>query len=149
MLGDATSAKADLAIGTRRELGIVRCDDQGEAAFGTHFVEEIEERLRRVRIETAGRLIGEEDSRTVDERAGERNALLLAGRELRRTVEGPIAQADPLEEWTRARLAGRFGPAREDLRERHILDRREVRQESERLEHEADRFAPVSREFIR
>jgi len=28
ILGDATSAKADLAIGTRRAVGIVRWDDE-------------------------------------------------------------------------------------------------------------------------
>ena len=48
----------------------------------------------RPRVEVAGRLVGQEDRRLRDQRAGDRDALLLAARQLIRMVVGALAEAD-------------------------------------------------------
>ena len=53
-------------------------------------------------VEVAGRLVGEQDRRLVEERAGDRDALLLAARQLIRMVLGPIGKADGVERRERA-----------------------------------------------
>ena len=49
-------------------------------------------------VEVAGRLVGEQDRRIVGERAGDRDALLLAARELRRVVMAAIGEADLVQQ---------------------------------------------------
>src|SRR3989442_1551512 len=51
----------------------------------------------RFAIKVAGRLIGKEDRRVRDQRAGDRNALLLAARELVGEVARPLQEADRFE----------------------------------------------------
>ena len=53
--------------------------------------------IGRARVEVAGRLVGEEERRLGDQRARDRDALLLAAGELARLVVETIAEADALE----------------------------------------------------
>ena len=57
--------------------------------------QELEDLAARLRVEVAGRLVGEDDGRARDERARDRDALLLAARELGRAVVQPVARARP------------------------------------------------------
>ena len=57
-------------------------------------------------IQVAGRLVGQQDRRMIDERAGDGHALLLPAGKLRRLVVEPLAQADAFQEQIGAR--GRF-----------------------------------------
>ena len=50
--------------------------------------------LRRVRIEIAGRLVGEQDARRIGDRARDRDALLLAARQFRRPVRQPLVETE-------------------------------------------------------
>ena len=52
---------------------------------------------RRLRVEVAGRLVGEQQRRIGDDGAGDRDALFLSARELTRVVLVAIAQADDAE----------------------------------------------------
>ena len=78
-------------IGHRRGLGVVRHH---------HVVWPYRRRLRAgargsrrwSRVEVAGRLVGEDDGRPRDERAGDRDPLLLAAGELRRAVRAPVVR---------------------------------------------------------
>ena len=81
---------------------VVRDEDDREAVLEVELAEEIENLLARLRVEVAGRLIGDQKRAPVDQRAGDRDALLLAARELCRLVIEPVAQPDPLEERPRA-----------------------------------------------
>src|SRR5713226_4835317 len=67
--------------GAPNELALVGGDNDGGAA-GVDLAEQIHDLERQIGIEVAGRLIGEDEVRIVDERAGNRDALLLAAREL-------------------------------------------------------------------
>ena len=62
-----------------------------------------------VRVEIAGRLVGEDQRRIVGQRARDGDALLLAARQLRRVVMSAIVQADLVEQRLRARAARRAG----------------------------------------
>ncbi len=50
------------------------------------------------RVERAGGLVGEDHARLADERAGDRDPLLLAARELRRPMAAALVEADELED---------------------------------------------------
>ena len=69
--------------------------------------------MRGARVEVAGRLVGQEDGRVGDERAGDGDALLLAAGELRGVVAFAAGQADVVQRG-RALLRGaaRFESAR-------------------------------------
>src|SRR5919198_629372 len=66
--------------GLGRDLSVAHADDAGGA-----------------RVEVAGRLVGEEQARAVDERAGDRDALLLAAREVAGHTLAGVMQAQALE----------------------------------------------------
>src|SRR5258707_13227339 len=67
----------------RDQLLIVR-GDEGRHAHLVELDEDFDDAPRRLRIEIRGRLVGEQDRRTVDDRARDGEALLLAARELDR-----------------------------------------------------------------
>ena len=55
-----------------------------------------------VRIEIAGRLVGQQDARRIGDRARDGDALLLAAGELRRPVRQAVAQAEIGQKFRRA-----------------------------------------------
>ena len=72
-----------------------------------------------LRVELAGRLVGQDQDRLLDQRPGDRHPLLLAAGELVRPVVEPVAQADlrqqvdgPLPLLGRHARAAGTGPAR-------------------------------------
>ena len=66
-----------------------------------------------LRVEVAGGLVGEHDARLGDERARDRDALLLSARQLVGHVAEPLAEPHALERGARATcaLAAARGPA--------------------------------------
>src|SRR6185436_4342994 len=82
-----------------------------------------------------------EDRRVVDERARDRDALLLAAGQLAREVARPAGQAEEVERAPRPRRAVRDG-ARVEERQLHVLEGARAREQVEVLEHEADATAP-------
>ena len=99
------------------------------------------------RVEVAGRLVGEHDRRPRDERAGDRDALLLAAGELRRAVAEPLRRGRPCRISSSHPLGVRLA-AGEREREHDVLGRREHRQQVEELEDEADVLAAQERELV-
>ena len=76
-------------VGVRRRLRVVGDEHDGLAALGAEAPEHVEDlRAGRV-VEVAGRLVGEEEGRPVDEGPGEGHPLLLAGGELVGAVAAP------------------------------------------------------------
>ena len=96
-------AQTDRARGAGGEFDVVRDHDQRRACLGIEVEDEFDDALARLGVEVAGRLVGEEDRGTVDERPCERNALLLAAGELRGVVAAAFLQADLAEEVGRLR----------------------------------------------
>ena len=126
-------------------VAIVR-DHHGRLAVARDAVpEQLQDLAAGRRVEVARRLVREDDARLRDERAGDRDALLLAAGELGRPVRPPVAEADPVDQLLDPRplrLA-----ARELERQEDVLLGRQHRQQVEELEHEADVAAPELREL--
>ncbi len=93
-------------------------------------------------VERAGRLVAEQHVGTLGDRAGDRDALLLAAGELRREVVEALRQADAIE-----RLLRRHRRHRDVGDERDVLAHGEARDQVVELEDEADVLAPVARQF--
>ena len=94
-----------------------------------------------VHVKVSGRLVGQQDPRRIGDRAGDGHPLLLAAGQFRRTMGQPLAQAEIAEQFDGAlvRLAAR--EAADHLRQQHVLQRGEFRQQMMRLIDEADLIA--------
>ena len=76
------------------------------------------------RVEVAGGLVGEDDCGSVDQRARDGHALLLAAGELVRVVVEPLAEAHPLQRLARAPArAPAAGTPRVEQRQLDVLER--------------------------
>ncbi len=112
----APSAVDDAAIGQRDDARRVphrRCSCVTMTTVWpsrTSSANSVEQALRRVRIEVAGRLVGEQDRRRVGQRARHGDALLLSARQRARELVGLIGDAEPVEQ-VRARARGVRAPA--------------------------------------
>ena len=99
----------------QRLLLVVRDVDEGDPELLLDPLQLDLQLLAELEVERAERLVEQERLRPVDDRAGERDALALAAREL-----GRLPAAVVLELHQRERLAGPLAP----LASRHFLTRR-------------------------
>src|SRR3954452_8184572 len=118
----------------------------GDANHGHAVVGEanhrVEHFLDHFRIESRSRFIKQHDLGLHAESTRDRDTLLLTARELRRILLGLLANAHPLEIFSRARL--RFGladAARANGREHAVLQDRHMRKKVEALKDHADVLA--------
>ena len=139
---DAAAQLDHAALHLVDESGLVGGHHDGRAA-GVDAGQQLHDVHRRGGVEVAGRLVGEEDLRAVDERAGDRDALLLTAGELVRQSLLLAVQADQGEHLRDRLLDERAGRADDLQRERDVLEDRLVRQQAEILEHRADVAAEV------
>ena len=72
-------------------------------ALGVELAQQRHDLRARARVEVAGRLVGEDDRRPGDDRAGDRHALALAAGELLRAVVQAVPEPDALERRRAAR----------------------------------------------
>ena len=97
-------------------------------------------------VEVAGGLVGEDDLGPAEQRAADRDPLLLPTRELGRTVREAVAEADGLHDGVEP---GRVGlGAGQRHRQRHVLERVERRDQVVGLEDEPELVAPDERELL-
>ena len=80
-------------VGAADELEIVR-RHQHRGARRVDLAKQLEDAARRALVEVSGRLVGDEHERIVDQRAGERDALLFAAGELAGKRRGLGREAD-------------------------------------------------------
>src|SRR5262245_11770151 len=119
---------------------VVRGDDDRGARF-VELHEQPQEALGERGIDVAGRLVGQQQLRPGDDGAGDRGALLLAAREHRRQRPDALAQADPVQELDDLVAVGLLAAAHDAQRQRHVVVGREVVEQAEILEHDADAAA--------
>ena len=98
---------------------------------------------RHLRVDVAGRLVGEQQLRLVDDGAGDGRALLLAARQHRREGVHAIAQPDPLQQVGHVLLVVGDALAGDAQRHGHVLPGRHVIEQAEVLEHDADAAAQL------
>ena len=129
------------------QIDVVARDQHRDADF-VEAAEDLHHFQRQVRIEVAGRLVGDEDRRLAHDRARDADALLLAGRQLQRHALLAPEQADLIERRAHA-LADFLGAdAGDDQRQRDVVEDRAVVQQLVILEHHAD-LAPERRHLAR
>ncbi len=104
----------------------------------------VDDRLAGGAVEIAGRLVGQQQRRAGDEGARDRDALLLAARQL----AGIVPQAMPEPDPSQRRLGQREGVAMPSQfeRDRDVLARRHRRQQVKALEHDPDMTPPQPRQ---
>ena len=86
---------ADDAVGRAADADVVGDDQERQAALAVQPAHQLDDLLGVLAVEVAGRLVGPDDRRVVDERAGDRHALALAAGELVGQVRGALARARP------------------------------------------------------
>src|SRR5262249_36338218 len=123
---------------------VVGRDDHRRAVLRCEVREQIDDLAAGRRVEVAGGLVREDHPRLDRQRARDRDALLLAARELLGEMVGPVAEAHLGEH-----LGGPPTGAA-DLSELRldVLDGRERRDEVELLEHEAERPQPQPGQLV-
>ena len=144
LLDDLAVVEEDDAIGDLTgEPDLVRDDDERRAVAGEP-ADDVEHLADELGVERRRRLVEEQHLRRERERPGDRDALLLAARELPRVVVGLVGEPDAGEQplGQRARVLLRE-PLVRDRRLDDVLDRREVREQVEVLEDEPDLGAPA------
>ena len=123
------------------ERHLMRDDDAGHPAR-RECADRIEHLAHQLGIERRGRLVEQNDRRLHRDRAGDRDALLLAARQLGRTLVEMIAEKHFPQLLGGARARDRLRQPEHMARpDRHIVQCREVRKQVEALEHEADAAA--------
>src|ERR1700681_662678 len=101
------------------ERVVRRDDDRG--AFEIDAVQEVDDFVGVDRVEVSGRFVAQQNLGIIDERAGDRRALLFASRELVRKDARFVRQTDQIEDaWNLAHHVAR--PSAGNLeRERHVF----------------------------
>src|SRR5262245_51132383 len=119
----APRVEAQDASAARRDALVVRDEHERDAARRVQLEQEIDDLRAGARVQVARGLVGEEERGRRHERASERDALLLAARELARIVQRALGEADAPELGARAvRSARRAG---ELERQHDVLERRQ------------------------
>ena len=91
---DAAGAQPHDAVAALRQRIVVRDQHQRGAALDVAGEQQVDHLPAGRLVEIAGRLVGDENRRIGRQRAGERDALLLAAGQLRRIVSKPFGEAD-------------------------------------------------------
>ncbi len=110
-------------------------------------MEKFEDARGVVRVEVAGRFVGQQKRGLMDQRPGHGGALHFAAAHLVREGMGARGEPDQIEHLAGAG-AGLFGPvAAQEQRKLDVFHRGHGRQKVEELENNAEPLAPVSGEF--
>src|SRR5918992_2293790 len=99
-------------------------------------------------VEVPGRLVGQQDRGGGCQRPGQRDALLLAGRQLLGKVPRLVGQAHQLQELVDPLVVARHRVAGDEERQRHVLGHRQQRDQVEELEDETGLRAAGERPLL-
>src|SRR5262245_3590696 len=124
----------------QREVRAVRDHDERGAVHAVHLEQELEHLICGLRIEIAGRLVGEHEARLEYERARDRHALAFAAGELADRVIHAVLEADLGEQAQRALAHLLRAQSAEQARHHHVLARVELGQQVVELEDEPERL---------
>ena len=86
VFADPAVAEVQDAPGVAGDVRLVGDEDHGHALLAVEALEDGHDLFARAGVQRAGRLVGQDDGRVVDQRAGDGHALLLAAGELGRPV---------------------------------------------------------------
>jgi hypothetical protein len=143
---DPTVAQINGAVCEFGDGGVVRDEHQGDALALLQLDKQVEHRAPSLAVEVAGGFVGEQETGIGSESAREGYALLLAARKLGGVMVAAFGKADLGEERVGGIAAVR-GAAKFERHE-HVFARGHMREQVERLEHEADFLAAQPREPV-
>lgn len=130
-------------VGLGGQFVVVGDDDEGCSASLIQFTHHREERLARMRIQIACRLIGQYQIGFLQQRSRDRDALLLATGQLTWFVMEPGSQSNLLQQRNGFRFNFRLIPPLNESRHAGILERSKLWQEMVKLEDKPD--TPISK----
>ena len=149
MMQLAEAAAVELADPiTRGGEALVMCDDDGrQLRLNLQLADQLPHLLPRPRIEISRRFIGEEQLRSGDQRARERDTLPFTTGQFSRSMRRTCRKPDPIEQSHRAvpRLALRSSGYQ--MRHHHVFKRRKLRQQMMKLKDKPDPLIAESRQF--
>ncbi len=134
------------AVAPRRQRGVVGNEDERCATLAVAAEQQLDDVAAGGLVEIAGRFVGDENCRIGRQRAGERDALLLAAGKLGWIVMQARREADRGELLPRPRQ--RIGPACELERHRDVFQRCHGRDQMKGLEYDADAAAAETGEAV-
>ena len=124
--------------GARGQFRVVGHHHDGGALL-VDVLQQLHHAARHLRVEVAGRFVGQQQARAAGQRAGDRHALLLTAGQRRGQGVRLVGEAYALQQLHRLLVRLGLGNAAHLARaEGHVVDRLEVREEVEALEHHAD-----------
>jgi hypothetical protein len=91
--------KKDDTVGERSSARVMGYHHDGCPQFAAGTLQQFEDTPSRFGIQISGWLISQDDFRVIDEGPDDRNPLLLASRELIRTMHRAIVQADQTKQF--------------------------------------------------
>ena len=111
--------------------------------------QDVEHRVGAGPVEVAGRLVGEDHRRVGRHRARDRDALLLPARELLRPVVHAVLESPTISSaYSACSRRSLLRERRQEQRQLDVLERRQHRDQVERLEDEADVARAPGREVV-
>src|SRR5262245_18692054 len=135
---DLAVAEDDDAPRVFGDVVLVSDDQERDATFSVEPLEDLHDLDRSAAVERAGRLVGQDDRRMIDQRSRDCDALLLSARKLiRMTVLAP-GQSDGVERLLRASPSLHRRDTSVEHRHLNVLDRRCAREQIEALKNETD-----------
>ncbi len=145
---DEASVQPDGRRGQPLAFGPVSDQDQGDAGVGQGLVQDREHELEPVGFQVVEQAVDQPQLGPPRRRPGERPHPAMARLESVRPERGFLRHPQPREDGERVllRLVAAL-PAHEAERERHVLEKREVRDQVARLRHPAD-AAPAEKGMV-
>src|SRR5690242_9075899 len=123
--------------------------DDGHPGILLNLAKQREDGFSSGAVEIARGLVGKKNLRAIDQRAGDRRALLFAPGKLAGAMADTFVEADALERLSHARAAFGSVDFRKAEREFDIFFEGHARKKIERLKHHADGLAAVAGELDR
>ena len=122
---------------------MVVCGDDYGSSKAIEFDEQSQEAAGHLRVDVTGRLVGQKQFRLANDRPRDRGALLLTTRQYRGEMVHALAEADPLQEIRHVFLVVRFVFANDAERQGDVLPSRQMVEQPEILENDADAAAQL------
>ena len=145
--GDHAVFDVDDPISMLGNIGFVG-DQNNRIALAVQVFHEFHNFIAGLRIQVAGRLVGQDDGWIIDQGAGNGDALALSAGKLIGLVVHAFAQIDGGKRGLGALNAFVRGRAAIDQGQLHVVQSRGAREQIERLKYEADFFIADAREFV-
>src|ERR1035437_3460785 len=147
--GKFSRLQAQDTRGARGQIHVVRHHDRGEAVTLVQPLDQIKDAVGGVLVQVAGGLVGQEQARIVDQRAGQCHALLLAARELAGPMAASIREVNFPEPVGRCVQRLPLADAAGKQRHGHVFQSAELRQQVLELPDIADLAVAKGRCLLR